>query len=77
MQATNGKGVNLVLNSLSGDLLHASWQCVAPYGKMFEIGKRDFLGQGKLNMNLFGANRSFFGVDLTDMAVERPRMILK
>ncbi|KAF7551441.1 hypothetical protein G7Z17_g5025 [Cylindrodendrum hubeiense] len=29
MQATSGRGVDLVLNSLSGDLLQTSWQCVA------------------------------------------------
>lgn len=32
MRATNNAGVDVVLNSLSGDLLHASWKCVAEYG---------------------------------------------
>lgn len=64
MGATNGKGVNLVLNSLSGELLHASWKCVAEGGRMVEIGKRDFLGKARLDMDLFEGNRSFFGVDL-------------
>ena len=32
MRVTNGVGVDVVLNSLSGDLLHASWKCVAAYG---------------------------------------------
>jgi NADPH:quinone reductase-like Zn-dependent oxidoreductase len=41
MDATNGSGVDLVLNSLSGELLSASWKCVAPDGAMVEIGKRD------------------------------------
>jgi len=77
LRSTNGKGVDMVLNSLSGDLLHASWQCVAQYGKMLEIGKRDFIGQGKLGMSLFEANRSFFGIDLAVMAEERPDVIHK
>lgn len=67
MKATNGRGVDLVLNSLSGELLHASWQCVARYGKMLEIGKRDLLGNGRLNLNPFLANRTFYGVDLATM----------
>jgi hypothetical protein len=33
------------------ELLHASWQCVAPYGTMIEIGKRDIMGKGMLSMN--------------------------
>jgi NADPH:quinone reductase-like Zn-dependent oxidoreductase len=32
MRVTNGAGVDVVLNSLSGELLHASWKCVAAYG---------------------------------------------
>ena len=32
MRVTDNAGVDVVLNSLSGDLLHASWKCVAEYG---------------------------------------------
>lgn len=34
MSMTANLGVDVVLNSLSGDLLHASWKCVAPRGKV-------------------------------------------
>lgn len=61
---TEGRGVDVVLNSLSGELLHASWQCVAEFGKMVEIGKRDLIGNGKLAMQPFLANRSYCCVDL-------------
>lgn len=64
MKATNGHGVDLVLNSLSGELLHMSWKCVAEFGRMVEIGKRDVIGRARLDMVEFGDNRSFFGVDL-------------
>ncbi|KAG5979866.1 Type I Iterative PKS [Claviceps digitariae] len=59
MRETNGRGVDLVLNSLSGDLLHASWTCVAEFGTMVEIGKRDLIDGGKLDMRPFLANRGF------------------
>ncbi|KAM5491840.1 Mycolipanoate synthase [Microsporum canis] len=64
MRETNGRGVDVVLNSLAGKLLHASWQCVAPFGRMIELGKRDFLSNGHLNMAPFLENRSFIGFDL-------------
>jgi NADPH:quinone reductase-like Zn-dependent oxidoreductase len=64
MKATFNRGVDVVLNSLSGELLHESWKCVAEHGKMIEIGKRDFFGGAQLNMSLFEANRTFIGVDL-------------
>ena len=73
MSATGGRGVDLVLNSLSGELLHMSWKCVAEFGRMVEIGKRDLLGRAKLNMDLFGSNRSFFGVDLASMQSSKLR----
>lgn len=41
MEATHGLGIDLVLNSLSGELQSASWSCVARDGVMIEIGKRD------------------------------------
>lgn len=75
MRETNGRGVDVVLNSLSGDLLHSSWACVAEYGKMIEIGKRDFIGQGRLEMNPFLGNRTFFGVDLAQLCVNRPLVV--
>ncbi|PLB54037.1 polyketide synthase [Aspergillus steynii IBT 23096] len=75
MTKTNGRGVDLVLNSLSGELLHASWQCVARSGKMLELGKRDFMGHGKLDMDLFSENRSFIGVDLLQVLDDSPSLL--
>ncbi|KAI0377764.1 putative polyketide synthase [Hypomontagnella monticulosa] len=72
MRATNGRGVDVVLNSLSGELLHASWQCVAQGGSMIEIGKRDLLGHGQLAMNPFLANRSYIGVDVATLPLIEP-----
>lgn len=69
-----GEGVDLVLNSLSGDLLHATWRCVAPFGKMIEIGKRDLIGYGKLDMKTFLANRSYCCVDV-DMFLQKPSIL--
>ncbi|SPB49960.1 unnamed protein product [Aspergillus niger] len=75
LAATNERGVDLVLNSLAGELLHASWDCVAPMGKMIEIGKRDMLEHGKLEMVHFANNRSFFGVDLSEMLDDYPDLV--
>ena len=67
---TSGKGIDVVLNSLSGELLHATWSCVAAWGHMIEIGKRDLLGGGKLDMQTFLANRSYTCVDI-DPLIDR------
>lgn len=75
MQETFGVGVDLVLNSLSGDLLHESWRCVAPNGALLELGKRDLLGSGKLDMRHFLDNRSYCGVDMWYLVEERPLVV--
>jgi NADPH:quinone reductase-like Zn-dependent oxidoreductase len=72
LRETDGRGVDLVLNSLSGELLHASWECVAEFGTLLEIGKRDFIGHGKLAMSIFEANRSYAGIDLGHLIEVKP-----
>jgi NADPH:quinone reductase-like Zn-dependent oxidoreductase len=75
MSKTGGKGVDVALNSLSGELLHATWSCIAKWGTMVEIGKRDLLGSAKLDMKPFSDNRNYCCVDIDQMAKERPRLI--
>lgn len=72
MRQTRGRGVDIVLNSLSGELLHASWKCVAEFGKLIELGKRDLAGFGKLNMETFLRNRSYCCVDVAHLTQDRP-----
>ncbi|KAI2627176.1 putative polyketide synthase [Xylaria nigripes] len=73
LHATNQRGVDVVLNSLSGDLLTASWRCVAEFGIMVEIGKRDFQRRAKLPMEAFEANRTFTGLELRFLTEAYPR----
>ncbi|KAI9146991.1 Highly reducing polyketide synthase virA [Paramyrothecium foliicola] len=65
--ATSGKGVDVVLNSLTGDLMHASWDCLAAFGRFIEVGKRELVDAGKLNMDVFLRNATFTAFDLTDL----------
>jgi len=65
MKATRGQGVDLVLNSLSGDLLEASWNVVAVGGTLVEIGKRDINDRNRLSMEPFGRGASFRALDLS------------
>ncbi|RMZ82891.1 hypothetical protein DV737_g1950, partial [Chaetothyriales sp. CBS 132003] len=64
MRETDGRGMDFILNSLSGELLHATWSCVAEFGTLLEIGKRDLIGNGKLDMKPFLANRNYCCVDI-------------
>jgi len=77
MEATDGRGVDVVLNSVSGELLHTTWKCVASYGIMVEIGKLDMVGRGQLAMDKFEDNRSFIGVDLSRTTVTNKPVVAR
>ncbi|RYP89969.1 hypothetical protein DL770_003927 [Monosporascus sp. CRB-9-2] len=64
MRLTRGYGVDVVLNSLVGEGLRASWECIAPYGRFVEIGKADIIANSALPMAYFARNVSFCAVDL-------------
>ena len=64
MTKTKGKGVNIVLNSLTGDKLDASFRCVADDGRFVEIGKYDFVMNKQLGMFAFLRNIAFHGVSV-------------
>ncbi|KAI5918543.1 hypothetical protein F4810DRAFT_691444 [Camillea tinctor] len=65
MKATKGRGVNVIINSLVGELLDASWRILADGGNMVEIGKRDILDRNTLSMEPFDRNCSFRAIDMS------------
>lgn len=72
---TDGQGVDLALNLLSGDLLHATWECIADFGQMVEIGKRDLVAAGKLDLKSFLGGRSYSGISLDALIARRQNMV--
>ncbi|CAG2176514.1 unnamed protein product, partial [Oppiella nova] len=61
-EATKGRGVDIVLNSLAGEKLDASYECVANSGRFVEIGRYDMLQNKKLGMFDFVRNILFIGI---------------
>lgn len=74
MRVTKGYGVDVVLNSLSGEGLRASWKCIAPYGRFVEIGKADIGIDSSLPMGSFARNTSFAAVDLVHLSVTNVKL---
>jgi NADPH:quinone reductase-like Zn-dependent oxidoreductase/malonyl CoA-acyl carrier protein transacylase len=72
--ATDGQGVDVALNSLSGDALQATFECVAPFGRFIELGKRDITSNSRLEMAHFSKNLSFASVDLGMVREKRPQL---
>lgn len=72
MRLTSGKGVDVVLNSLSNEALRRTWNCVAPFGRFIELGKRDIHDNTGLEMRPFLNNISFSGLDIGALVSEYP-----
>ncbi|MEH2004545.1 SDR family NAD(P)-dependent oxidoreductase [Nostoc sp.] len=72
MELTGGKGVDIVLNSMSGEAIPKSLSVLGAYGRFIEIGKGDINQNSKLGLRPFQNNSSFFAVDIDRMLLERP-----
>ncbi|KAL6789095.1 fatty acid synthase S-acetyltransferase [Trichoderma sp. SZMC 28012] len=62
MRLTNQRGVDVVLNSLSGEALRQSWELMAPSGRFIEIGRRDIDLNRRLEMSVFARGATFSSV---------------
>jgi polyketide synthase 5 len=69
---TDGRGVDIVLNSVTGAALRAGVELLSYGGRFVEIGKRDIYGDTRLGLAPFRRNLSFHAVDLALMSYSHP-----
>jgi len=72
MEHTGGKGVDIVLNSLTGEAIPKSLCILGAYGRFIEIGDRDIDQNNKLGLRPFQNNLSFCAVDIDRLLRQRP-----
>ncbi|MCA3611600.1 MAG: SDR family NAD(P)-dependent oxidoreductase [Methylobacterium sp.] len=63
----NHGGVDVVLNSLAGPAMIASFKLLKAFGRFVELGKVDYLSNTHLGLRPFVRNISYFGVDLDEL----------
>ena len=71
---TNGTGVDVVLNSISGEAINRNLSILKPFGRFLELGKRDFYENSKIGLRPFRNNISYFGIDADQLLIERPAL---
>nr|WHN38866.1 polyketide synthase 5 [Elsinoe perseae] len=64
---TKGRGVDVILNSLSGEALRQSWRSIARGGRFVELGQKDIVGNTGLDMQPFIRNVSYHSVNMLDL----------
>lgn len=75
MSLTEGKGVDVIVNSLAGDYLRESWRCLAMFGRFIELGKRDAIDNARLDMANFERSTSYISVGWNYFIDLRPELV--
>ncbi|MDB9379322.1 type I polyketide synthase, partial [Nodularia sphaerocarpa] len=70
---TQGEGVDIILNSLSGDFITESLAILKPQGRFVEIGKIDVWTQEQVQQ--IKPNADYFLVDLIDLCRQQPELV--
>ena len=75
MRCTNGNGVNVIFNTLSGEALQASLTCLASYGAFVDVTRKDAQTNITVDLASFPRNVSIHKIDILSMAESRPNTV--
>lgn len=75
MDLTKGEGIDVILNSLSGEAIPKGVSLLRDYGRFLEIGKRDIYRNKRIGLYPFHKNLSFSAIDLDKMMRDRADII--
>ena len=71
-EITGGQGVDVVLNSLSGEAMERSLEVLRPFGRFLELGKRDLYLNRRIHLRPLRQNISYFAIDVDQLPTRRP-----
>ena len=66
---TKGKGVDVFDNSLEGEALRKTWECIADFGRFLELVMRDILANSGLDMATFAKIFTFTSMNI-DVSID-------
>ncbi|KAL8719832.1 MAG: hypothetical protein Q9225_003210 [Loekoesia sp. 1 TL-2023] len=74
-RVTEGRGVDVIINTLTGEALTQTWSCIAPFGRFVELGKKTTLANSGVEMYHFSANASFFSINVQEICRMAPAKV--
>ena len=74
-ELTGGAGVDIIVNSLSGDAIRAGLSILRAGGRFVELGKRDIYDDRAISLGAFRRGISYSAVDLDLLAREQPGVL--
>ncbi|MEX3605205.1 MAG: SDR family NAD(P)-dependent oxidoreductase [Burkholderia sp.] len=69
---TGGRGVDVVINTLSGEAIAKGLRSLAPGGRYIEIAMMALKSAQSVDLSVLDSNQSFFSIDLARLIAERP-----
>lgn len=66
-KATNGRGADVVMNTLNGPQMHESLACCAPMGRFLELGMGDIFASATIDLSLLDRSISILPFSLTHL----------
>jgi len=71
LEITGGDGIDVVLNSISGEAVAKGLTVLKPFGRFLELGKRDFYENAKIGLRPFRNNITYFGIDADQLMMRK------
>lgn len=71
LDVTGGVGVDVILNSLSAEMLREGLRILAPFGRFIEIGKTDIQRSSEICLAALARNRSYHVLDIDELILAR------
>jgi NADPH:quinone reductase-like Zn-dependent oxidoreductase len=74
LEVTNGRGVDVIINTLVGDGFESSWKCIASHGRFVETVRQASMSSLSIPSFATGRNASFTMFNLHLYVTERPKV---
>ncbi|MGG0754206.1 SDR family NAD(P)-dependent oxidoreductase [Brevibacillus laterosporus] len=72
---TDGKGVDVVINTLAGDAIQKGLGCLARGGRYIEIAMTALKSARTIDLSILNNNQSFYSIDLRKLGLEQPNVL--
>lgn len=74
-ELTQGKGVNVIINTLSGEVIQKNMRCLANGGRYIELAMTALKSAKAIDLSVLNQNQTFFSVNLAQLAIDDPELM--
>ena len=72
---TGGRGIDVVINTLSGEAIQKGMRCLAPGGRYVELAMTALKSARSIDLSMLNSNQSFYSVDMRRQGSVNPVLV--